>query len=228
MAYCSLEAARDAGCTGTDAEVTAWIAAARERITAYTLQLFEPTDLVVVADVAAGGLVILPRRVRTITSVTPVLNGDDGPLIPSSAYRVTSSDVLGQIDALHLAFGGYDDLVVGAESYNGGWQGLWSRWGADQVRVAGSFGYAETPMTVSLGNALLAAEMQGRAAPSDADAAVDDSLDADDEGNNVRIEDADDDAPSDVVAPSSSTGSTQVDALLAPYLNRGASLIGGV
>ena len=32
MAYCSIEAARDAGCTGTDAEVAAWIQAAREGI----------------------------------------------------------------------------------------------------------------------------------------------------------------------------------------------------
>ena len=228
MAYCSLEAAREAGCTGTDAEVAAWIAAARERITAYTWQLFEPTDLVVVADVGAGGLVILPRRVRTITSVVPVLNADDGPVIPSSAYRVTSSSVLGQVDAVHLAWGGYDDLVVGAESYNGGWLGLWDRWGAEQVKVSGSFGYDEPPMVVGMGNALLAAHLQAEAAPSDADAAQDSSLQVDDEGNNVAIEDSDDDPSSEPVSPSASTGSTQVDALLAVYLNRGHSLIGGV
>lgn len=227
MAYCSIQAARDAGCTGTDAEVTAWISAARERIDKYTQQLFEPTDLAVVADVAPGGLVILPRRVRTITSVTPVLNADDGPVIPSSAYRVTSSSVLGQIDAVHLAWSGYDDLVVGAESYNGGWQGLWSRWGAEQVKVLGSFGYDTVPMPVSLGNALLAAEMQAKGQPSDADAEQDSSLQVDDEGNNVAIEDSDDPS-SEPVAPSSSTGSTQVDALLAAYLNCGPSLIGGV
>src|SRR5919206_4657153 len=132
MAYCSEQAARDAGCTGTSAEVLAWIAAAQERITLYTQQLFEPTDLVVVADVGADGLVILPRRIRTVTAVMPVLEADDGPSIPSSAYRVTSSDVLGQIDAVYLAWGGYDDLVVGAESYAGGWLGLWERWGAEQ------------------------------------------------------------------------------------------------
>lgn len=228
MAYCSLQAARDAGCTGTDAEVAAWIEAARERITAYTQQLFEPTDLVVVADVAPGGLVILPRRVRTVTSVVPVLNADDGASLPASAYRVTSSAVLGQVDAVHLAWGGYDDLVVGAESYNRGWAGLWDRWGAEQAKVSGSFGYDTTPMLVGQANALLAAHMQAEATPSDADAAADDSLDVDDEGNNVRIEDTDDDPSSGVVSPSASTGSTQVDALLAGYLNRGPSLIGGV
>lgn len=226
MAYCSEAAARDAGCTGTDAEVAAWIEAARERITAYTQQLFEPTDLVVVADVSAGGLVILPRRVRTVTSVMPVLAADDEPSIPSSAYRVTSSDVLGQIDAVHLRWGGYDDLVVGAESYNGGWLGLWERWGAEQVKVIGSFGYDSAPLLVAQGNALLAAHLQAEAAPSDADAEQDSSLKVDDEGNNVAIEDTDDEETTPV-APSSSTGSTQVDALLAGYLNRG-SLIGGV
>ena len=102
MAYCSIEAARDAGCTGTDAEVAAWIQAAREGIERYTQQVFEPTDLVVVADVGAGGLVILPRRVRTVTSVMPVLEAEDGPSLSASAYRVTSSAVLGQVDAVHL------------------------------------------------------------------------------------------------------------------------------
>ncbi|MFF8447877.1 hypothetical protein ACF06Q_09270 [Streptomyces leeuwenhoekii] len=228
MAYCSLEAARDAGCTGSDAEVAAWITAARERIDAYTQQCFEPTDLAVVADVGAGGLVILPRRVRAVTSVMPVLEADDGPSIPSSAYRVTSSAVLGQVDAVHLAWGGWDDLVAGAESYNGGWLGLWERWGAEQVKVVGSFGYDAVPLLVQQACALLAADLQSRAQPSDADAAADSSLQVDDEGNNVAIEDTDDGASSGVVSPSASTGSTQVDALLAGYLNRGHSLIGGV
>ncbi|MCX4994262.1 hypothetical protein [Streptomyces longwoodensis] len=228
MAYCSIEAARDAGCTGTDAEVAAWIEAAREAIERYTQQVFEPTDLVVVADVGADGLVILPRRVRQVTAVMPVLEADDGPSIPPTAYRVTSSAVLGQIDAVHLGWGGYDDLVVGAESYNGGWLGLWERWGAEQVKVLGSFGYDTPPLLVSQGNALLAAHLQAQAQPSDADAADDSSLQVDDEGNNVAIEDSSDGPSSGVVSPSSSTGSTQVDALLAGYLNRGPSLIGGV
>jgi hypothetical protein len=158
----------------------------------------------------------------------PVLEADDGPSIPSSAYRVTSSEVLGQVDAIHLAWGGWDDLVAGAESYNGGWLGLWNRWGADQVKVLGEFGYDEAPLLVERATALLAAHLQAEAAPSDADAEQDSSLQVDDEGNNVAIEDTDDDASSGVVSPSASTGSTQVDALLAGYLNRGASLIGGV
>jgi hypothetical protein len=226
VAYCSIEAARNAGVTGTDAEVAAWITAAQEGIERYTQQLFEPTDLVVVSDVGAGGLVILPRRVRTVTSVMPVLEADDGASIPSSAYRVTSSDVLGQVDAVHLAWGGWDDLVAGAESYNGGWLGLWERWGAEQVKVIGSFGYDTVPLLVGQACALLAAHLQTEATPSDADAAEDGSLQVDDEGNNVAIED--DEASSGVVSSSASTGSTQVDGLLAGYLNRGYNLIGGV
>ena len=226
MAYCSEQQARDAGCTGTSAEVAAWIAAAKERITSYTLQLFEPTVMAVVADVGAEGLVILPRRVRTVTSVTPVVDGDDAPSLPSSAYRVTSSDVLGQVDAVHLRWGGYDDLIAGAESYNGGWRGLFERWGLEQARVEGEFGYATVPPLVSQANALLAAHIQAGALPSDADSAQDTGLDVDDEGNNVHIETDDDETTP--VAPSSSTGSTQVDALLIGYLNHGHMLIGGV
>lgn len=227
MAYCSIEAAKTAGVTGTDAEVAAWITAAQEAIERYTQQCFEPTDLVVVADVAPDGLVILPRRVRTVTAVMPVLEADDAPGLPPSSYRVTSSAVLGQVDAVHLAWGGYDDLVVGAESYNGGWLGLWERWGAEQVKVVGEFGYDAVPLLVGQACALLAAHLQAEAQPSDADAAGDPGLEVDDEGNNVAIESTDD-APSGVVVASASTGSTQVDALLAGHLNRGHSLLGGV
>ncbi|WP_329163926.1 hypothetical protein OHB49_28850 [Streptomyces sp. NBC_01717] len=226
MAYCSVDQARDAGCTGTDAEVAAWIGAATERITSYTQQQFEPMTMVVVADVAPDGTCLLPRRVRTVTSVTPVVAADDAPSLPSSAYRVTSSDVLGSVDAVLLRWGGYDDLIAGAESYNGGYRGLFERWGLEQARVAGEFGYAEVPPLVAQACALLAAHIQAQAAPSDADAAQDPGLDVDDEGNNVRIEDdAEETTP---VSASASTGSTQVDALLVGYLNRGHSLIGGV
>lgn len=225
--YCTVAQAREQGATGTDAEVAAWIAAATERITGYTSQLFEPTTVAVVADVAPDGLVILPRRVRTVTSVTPVGDGpSDPPALPSSAYRVTSSATLGQVDAVRIAYGGWDDLVVGAESYNGGWANLFaSHWQA-QVTVVGSFGFDEVPSTVALACALLAADMQAKAAPSDADAAANgDGLDVDDEGNNVRITDAPSATAVDVRA---STGSTQVDGLLAGLINPGVSLIGGV
>jgi hypothetical protein len=50
----------------------------------------------------------------------------------------------------------------------------------------------------------------------------------DDEGNNVAHRGHRRRPSSDVVSPAASTGSTQVDALLAGYLNRGVSLIGGM
>ena len=225
---CTEQQARDAGCTGDTPAVLAWIAAATVRITRYTSQLFEPTDTAVVADVAPDGLVILPRRVRTVTSVTPVWDGPDAPSLPSSAYRVTSASTVGQIDAVRILVGGYDDLVAGAESYNGGWAGLFDRYWSQQVTVAGSFGLDETPVEATQACALLAAHLQASAAPSDADAEQEPGLDVDDEGNNVRITDSDD-ASETAVSPESSTGLAVADALLAPYINAGGRFVlGGI
>jgi len=135
--------------------------------------------------------------------------------------------VLGGVDAVHLRWGGYDDLIAGAESYNGGWRGLFDRWGAEQARITGEFGYAEVPPLVAQACALLAAHVQAQAAPSDADSTQAPGLNVDDEGNNVRIEDKTDDQD-EPLPPSASTGNTQVDALLVGYLNRGHSMIGGI
>jgi hypothetical protein len=221
---CTEQQAIDAGCTGDSSVVQAWIAAATVRITRYTCQFLEPTDAVVVADVAPDGLVILPRRVRQITSVTPVPTGSTTPpALPASAYRVTSADTLGQVDAVRIAYGGYDDLVCGAESWAGGWANLLDYW-SPQVSVAGSFGLATTPPEAAQACALLAAHMQAQAAPSDADAAQAPGLDVDDEGNNVRIEDEDD---ADTGSPSASTGLAVADQLLAPYINA-RPVLGGI
>lgn len=219
--YCTLQAARDAGVTGTDAEVTAWIEAAQERITAYTSQLFEPTVGTVVADVAPDGLVILPRRVRQVTAVAPLAGGETSDPLPATAYRVTSSEMLGAIDAVHLAWGGHDDLVAGAESYNGGWAGLWERWGTEQVAVTAEWGYAEPPRLVGMACALLAAHLQGEAAAGADDPAA---LEVDDEGNTVAIEEpVEDEAP---VSPRASTGLPRADALLATYINPSSRVVG--
>ncbi|KRV48786.1 hypothetical protein AQ490_23225 [Wenjunlia vitaminophila] len=214
--YCTIAEARDAGTTGTDAEVTAWIEAAQDRITQYTRQVFEPTILGMVVDVGAGGVALLPRRVRTITSVTPV-GVPDTPALPSSSYVVTSSSVLGQVDAVRLRVGGWNDLVAGAESYNGGWLGLWERSGATQVRVDGEFGYDTVPLLVARACALLAADLQAATEPDDPDA-PDDGLSVDDEGNNVAItpDNADDTADDD---GRPTTGSPRVDKLLAGFMN---------
>lgn len=161
MAYCTLAQARAAGANPTDdAAVTAAIAAAKDRITRYTGELFEPTAaLTVVADVGHNGVAPLRYRVRTIASVTPVLPPGSSAW-PSSAWVVHSSRTPGDYDGLQLAFGagGYDDLVVGAESYNGGWVNLLGRAGeARQLAVVGDFGWDSPPLEVQQAAARLAA-----------------------------------------------------------------------
>jgi hypothetical protein len=224
--YCTVAQARAAGVTGTDPEVEAWIALAQTRVDAYTQQVFEPTDLTVAGEVGATGLILLPRRVRTITEVALAVGpGADTHPVPASAYRATSSAVLGQVDAVQLAQGGFDDLVAGAESYSGGWPALWYRWGKSAM-VAGSFGYDAPPPGVDLATAQVAAWVQGvttgQGTPGGGVAPG--GLAVDDEGNNVVIEPATgDDA---AAPPTAGTGVATADVLLAPYLNRYNMLAG--
>jgi hypothetical protein len=229
--YCSVAQARAAGCTGTDPEVEGWILLAQTRVNSYTQQLFEPTDLTVGGEVSPTGLILLPRRVRTVSTVVLGTGpGDTGHTIPSTAYRTTSTSVLGQVDAVQLAQGGYDDLVAGAESYSGGWPGLWSRWGRDAT-VMGSFGWDAPPPGVDLATAMVAAWVQavttGQGTPGGGVAPG--GLAVDDEGNNVVIEPVgtggeDGDGPT---PPRASTGVPQADVLLAAYVNA-YNLLAGV
>lgn len=225
MAYCTVAQARAQGCTGTDDEVTGYIAMAQGRVDEFTRQAWEPVTLTVIADLGPDGLALLPRRVRSITSVTPVAEAGAPAVLPASAWRATSSAVLGAVDAVRLDVGGWDDLVAGAESWAGGWAGLLDRWCADQVEVTGEFGWDGPPPAVQQATALVAAAVQQLVAPQqDGDPDAPGELDVDDEGNNVRITPADDETPS-----GQTTGSLQADALLAPaYVNAGLTLIGGV
>src|SRR5690606_6531525 len=121
-------------------------------------------------------------RVRTVTTVTL---HPGGPVLPASAYRVTSAgDALGALDSVQLAYGGWDDLIAGAESYSGGWARLFDCY--EQALIGGEFGLDAPPPEVTQAAALLTADLQAKAAPSDADAASNaEGLDVDDEGNNV-------------------------------------------
>ncbi len=225
--YCTVAQARAAGVTGTDPEVVAWILLAQTRVDQYTQQAFEPTDLTVAGYVGTGGLILLPRRVRTVDAVVLATGpGATGQTVPATAYRVTTSAMLGQVDGVQLAQGGYDDLVAGAESYNGGWPGLWIRWGRSAT-VSGSFGWDAPQPGVALATAQVAAWVQGvttgHGTPGGGIAPG--GLAVDDEGNNVVIEpaaDSDDAAP-----PVAGTGVATADVLLAPYLNR-YNLLAGV
>lgn len=227
--YCTVDQARAAGCTGTDLEVESWIALAQSRVDAFTQQVFEPTDMTVAADIGPDGLILLPRRVRSVSAVVAAdaMVDGGGVEVPAAAYRVTSSAVLGDVDAVQLYLGGYDDLIAGAESYNGGWAGLWERYGADRVQVTGSFGYDTPPPGVDLATALVAAYVQGvttgtTAADGTAPAG---GVDTDDEGNNVAITDEAGGATTSPAAPT--TGSAQADTLLAQY-HGGPPLLAGV
>ncbi|OKJ06821.1 hypothetical protein [Kitasatospora sp. CB01950] len=228
--YCTVAQARAAGCTGTDDEVTGWIARAQAVVDAYTQQAFEPTDLTVAGTVSSRMRILLPRRVRTISAVRLGTGpGDTEYTVPVSAYRVTSSAVLGQVDAVQLAEFGYNDLVAGAESYAGGWAGLWGRWGSDAL-VDGSFGYDAPPSGVDLATAMVAAWSQaiatGQGTPGGGVAPG--GIQVDDEGNNVVIEPAgaDADAGGGPSAPRATTGVPQADVLLSLYRND-HTLIGG-
>jgi len=226
--YCSIDQARAAGCTGTDPEVAAWIALAQGRVDRYTQQVFEPTDLTIAADIGPDGLILLPRRVRTVGAVVVADAGGGGVAIPAAAYRVTSSAVLGDVDAVQLYASGWDDLVVGAESYNGGWAGLLDRLCADRAQVVGSFGYDAPPPGVDLATAMVAAYVQqvttGATAPDGT--APPGNLDVDDEGNQVAI--TDEVATTAADSPAApSTGVAAADALLSG-LHGGPALLAGV
>ncbi|OPC79938.1 hypothetical protein B4N89_02350 [Embleya scabrispora] len=231
--YCTVDQARAAGATGSDAEVIAAITAAADRVDRHTREWWETRSATVAASVLADGLTLLPRRVQTVTAVVALLDHTPDTPIPATAYRVTSSAVLGHVDALHLgcgAHGGWDDLVAGAESWNGGWAGLLGRWSAERVEVTGTWGWVSPPSAVAEATALVAAwiQQQARTGQVDPEApAGSPGLDVDDEGNNVRITAAkpsteDGDAPG--LRPP--TGSPAADALLRPYLRSGPRLEG--
>ncbi|MGW1174556.1 hypothetical protein ACWD4P_12650 [Kitasatospora sp. NPDC002543] len=225
--YCTVAQARAAGCTGTDVEVAAWIAVAQQRVDAYCQQAFEPTDLTVSGEVGGEARILLPRRVRAVATVTLSAGpGTTDYVVPPSAYRVTSSATLGQVDAVQLALYGFDDLIAGAESYSGGWPNLWRRWGT-LASVAGSYGYETPPPGVALATAQVAVWVQavttGQGTPGGGIAPG--GLRVDDEGNNVVIEPASG-TEDGAAPPRSGTGVTTADVLLAPYLNT-YQLIGG-
>lgn len=181
MTYANLAAARSAGAVGTDAEVTAALVAADALVLRYTGQVFTPTPMVVVARVTAG-VVHLHVRVQSVESVTPV--GSTLPL-PTTAYRVLSSEVPGQIDALLLGQAGFDITVLGAEPWAGGYANLYAA--AEQVTVAGVFGWSTTPPEVVDAAAALAAwrTRGGTLLPVTTGDAT--PPDTDDEGNAVSI-----------------------------------------
>jgi hypothetical protein len=228
VAYCTEDQARAAGAIGTSAEVLAWIAAAQTAVDQFTQQFWEPRDAAIVADLPADGLVILPRRIRTVTSITPYPLPAIAPQIqlPPTAFVVRSAATVGDIDAVQIGFGGYDVLVAGAEPWNGGWWGLMRYYNASSVLVQGSWGLDSAPPMVGLATATVAAALQARTTPGGDPVGNPGGLDVDDEGNNVKIQPATNSDGTYNIGFRPSTGSAQADAMLAPYLNARPALAG--
>lgn len=206
--YASIERARAAGAVGTDAQVTAALSTARALIDAFTGQWWEPTAATVVARVGHDGLALLPFVVQSVDSVT----SSGGMLYPTTGYRVRSSTVVGDFDAVQLGATSWaDPLVVGAEPWNGGWANLLGRAQDDTVRVVGTFGHTTVPAVVEDAAAALAAwrTTGGTMLPASGPA-------TDDEGNAVSIT-VDASTPP---ARSRTTGVESVDAALQPLVRQ--------
>jgi hypothetical protein len=215
MAYATEQQARDAGAVGTSVEVVAAVAAADAAIDRYTADSFAPYTGTVVADVAANGVALLHRRVQSVTAVR--LAGSS-TTIGAGAYRVTSSDIPGEVDAVQFGGAGlYDELVVGAEPWNGGYVGLVSRAANSRVEVEGSFGWDAPPPQVVQASALLAAMSTIADAAAREAAAGSEGIDVDDEGNvlSITVNGMD---PATGEAASRTTGNASVDAMLAPFV----------
>lgn len=206
--YCTIDEARAAGATGTDAEVSAAIVAAGRAIDRYTGDVFAPTVMTVVAYPAADGSALLPFVVRSVSAVRAVGATTD---LPVGSYAVLSSSTYGQYDAVVLGAGElYNALILGAEPWRGGYRGLVSN--VRQVAVTGEFGPDETPAEVRECTALFAAHLTTLTQPQPGMPGAGPTTD--DEGNVVVI------TVDAHVRRAPTTGHELVDALLAGYVRQ--------
>jgi hypothetical protein len=220
--YASTDQARDAGAVGTTAELTEAIERASERVERYTGDVFEPTPMTLQLTVPPSGLVPIPRRVISVTSVTWL--GSPTP-IAAAGYRVSSSSVRGAPDQLAMVgtLSWADDTILGAESWNGGWAGLSQRAGYydPQLTVVGVFGWESVPLDVAAATALVAAAIRrGDRMPEG-----DTSVSVDSEGNVLPTMTVGEGDVQRAAALSQlarirtrTTGDLQADALLASYV----------
>lgn len=217
--YATLAQARDAGASGTDAEVTAAISRAQQRVDTYTGAVWEPTTTTVAAHLGPSGAALLPYQVRP--GATYTVRPQDGTVdLPATAYRMRSSAVPGDVDALELGAGHVSDpLVLGAEPWAGGFPNLFGRLGLRQGRVvyvSGMWGPDAPPPEVQAATALLAALLQGSGQAGT-------SLDVDAEGRSLTSTTEGPAAPEPPPAPGAgrrTTGYPTVDGILAPLVRR--------
>lgn len=202
MAYCTTNEATAAGASGSG--IAQAIADAQERIDRYTGDTFETAAATVVATIGANGIAVLPRRVQTVTSVTFV---GASSALDAAAYRLRSSETLGDIDAIEMAGYGYgqyayNDLIAGAERWSGGYANFAQP--GRRITVVGTFGWDAVPANVKRAAALIAAQINAN--PGGDETAGVKSLSV--EGYSVSF-------TADGLA--SSTGVPEADQLLAMY-----------
>jgi hypothetical protein len=209
--YASIGEVRAAGVAASvsDATITAVLAGAKERIDRYCGDTFETTGTITVRGALQGGVVLLPYRAQSVTSVVYADVAGATPW-PVTSYTVSSSATVGDVDAVRQI--GYG-LLSGA-LLDVAWEPVRSTAVEDRpVLVTGVFGWTTTPDAVNDAATLLAVQ----------DAQIETGAAA------VNLEgDADLGAPSVVpLAPRRgeridrrTTGSALADALLAPYVRR--------
>jgi hypothetical protein len=131
----------------TDAQITAALSAAKERIDRYTGDTFEPVVQTVRA-LLANGLAPLPLRVQAVTQVSYADVAGGGSILPTTSYVVRSSATMGDIDAIQLLGYGvlsaaFLDIVYEPVRSND-----FAADGERPVLVTGTFGWAAVPDAV--------------------------------------------------------------------------------
>lgn len=220
--YCTRAQARDAGAIGTDTQVDLAIATAVERVDAFTGDLFSPRTTTVVADLQPDGRAFLPYRITSAAGITAVVDADTDVAYAAAGWRAYSSADLGAVDSVGIgqAYVGSNILVVGLEPWNR------TRWGqVGQVKVTGSFGWQDTPATVTWATAQLAAIIAGQMRQDDDANPVtptpQTSTTTDPEGNVLPVvppfSDTADQVEWDPATADRTTGSRKVDAALVAF-----------
>jgi hypothetical protein len=216
--YATLEEARSAGATGSDAEVTDAIIEASARVERYTGELFTPTALTLELTVDGDGIARPRKRIQSVTAVTWV--GAPAP-IAVTGYRVSSSLSGGRDEiALYGDLSWADVTVLGAEPWNGGWANL-SRTREPRVTVVGSFGWDAPPHDVVQATAVIAARIRSEDVLTDTASG---GTTEDAEGNVIpvvppfRVDQVEQRVQLDARVRHRTTGVLRADVLLAPYV----------
>lgn len=148
--YATIADLRAAGVAAavTDAQITASLAQAKERIDKYTGDTFETTGAVTVRALLAGGLAPLPLRVQSVAQVRYADVAGGGSVLPATSYAIRSSSVPGDIDAVQLLGYGVLSAALLDVTFEPVRSNDYSGDGERAVLVDGTFGWTVTPDAV--------------------------------------------------------------------------------